>query len=35
MTTDLVLLLGVSVVFVVSIFTAGHDAKPGVPRKNQ
>lgn len=35
MTTDLALLLGVAVTFVLSIFTAGYDAKPGVPRKNQ
>lgn len=31
----LALLMGVIVVFVTSFFTAGYDAKPGVPKKNQ
>ncbi|MGF7013698.1 hypothetical protein HNR27_001029 [Ornithinibacillus bavariensis] len=31
----LALLLGVIVVFLTSIFTAGYEAKPGVPKKNQ
>jgi hypothetical protein len=31
----LALILGVVVVFLTSIFTAGYDAKPGVPKKNQ
>ena len=35
MTMDLALLLGVCITFVVACFTAGHDAKPGVSRKNQ
>ncbi len=32
---NLVLLIGVMVVFIGSCFTSGYDAKPGVPRKNQ
>lgn len=32
---DLALLMGVVVVFIVSCFTAGYDAKPGVSKKNQ
>lgn len=35
MTMDLALLLGVSVIFIVSMFTSGYDAKPGIPKKNQ
>jgi hypothetical protein len=31
----LALILGVAVTFVVSCLTAGYDAKPGVPKKNQ
>ncbi len=31
----LALILGVTVTFLVAIFTAGYDAKPGVPKKNQ
>lgn len=31
----LALILGVTVTFLVSIFTAGYDAKPGVPKRNQ
>lgn len=31
----LALLMGVIVTFLVSIFAAGYDAKPGVPKKNQ
>ncbi|SFE00892.1 hypothetical protein SAMN05216238_10751 [Lentibacillus persicus] len=31
----LALILGVAVTFTVSCFTAGYDAKPGVPKKNQ
>jgi len=31
----LALILGVTVTFVVSCFTAGYDAKPGVPKNDQ
>lgn len=31
----LALILAVAVVFVISTFTAGYDAKPGVPKNNQ
>ncbi len=31
----LALLMGVIVTFLVSIFAAGYEAKPGVPKKNQ
>ena len=29
------LLIGVIITFLVSCFTSGYEAKPGVPRKNQ
>ncbi len=31
----IVLLMGVIVVFLISIFTSGYEAKPGVPKDNQ
>jgi hypothetical protein len=31
----LALIIGVTITFLVSIFAAGYDAKPGVPKKNQ
>jgi hypothetical protein len=31
----LALIIGVTVTFLVGIFTSGYDAKPGVPKKNQ
>lgn len=31
----LALLVGVIITFMVSFFTAGYDAKPGVPKNNQ
>lgn len=31
----LALILAVAVTFVVSCFTAGYDAKPGVPKRDQ
>lgn len=31
----LALILGVAAVFILSNFTAGYDAKPGVPKDNQ
>lgn len=31
----LALILAVTVTFLVSIFTAGYEGKPGVPKKNQ
>lgn len=31
----LALLMGVIVTFIVSCFTSGYDAKPGVPKKEQ
>ncbi|MBP1947391.1 hypothetical protein J2Z82_000314 [Virgibacillus litoralis] len=31
----LALLMGVIVTFIVSCFTSGYDAKPGVPKKDQ
>ncbi|MBM7600242.1 hypothetical protein JOC34_002633 [Virgibacillus halotolerans] len=32
---NLALLMGVIVVFIVSMFTSAYEAKPGVPKKNQ
>ena len=31
----IVLLMGVIVVFLISIFTSGYEATPGVPKDNQ
>ena len=31
----LALLMGVILTFVVSFFTSGYEAEPGVPKKNQ
>lgn len=31
----LALLVGVIITFIVSCFTSGYEAKPGVPKKNQ
>jgi len=31
----LALILGVAVTFIVSCFTAGYEAKPGVPKEDQ
>lgn len=31
----LALIIGVAVIFLVSIFASGYESKPGVPRKGQ
>ncbi|SES67987.1 hypothetical protein SAMN05216389_101384 [Oceanobacillus limi] len=35
MSLNLVLIIGVMIAFLTAMFTAGYDAKPGVPKNNQ